>query len=127
MFSRGIAEDLTARAPDRLPGALTIFQYPNFKPDNPDNLRQMAVVSVPDLALLRADAGLIIKITDPLLSDNVCSYRLNSSLIPGAAWGFDRRGSWKKRFLAGGMQILMKPNSRSCAGRTSAVLSLDPA
>ena len=65
MFSRDIAEDLADRVPDRLPGALTIFQYPNFKPDNPDNLRQMAVASASDLALLRADAGLIIKVTDP--------------------------------------------------------------
>jgi hypothetical protein len=104
MFSRGIAEDLAA--PDRQPGALTIFQYPNFKPDKPDNLRQMAVVSASDLALLRTDAGLIIKVTDPLLSDSVCSYRLNPSPVPGAAWGFDRRDSWKKRFVAGGMQIL---------------------
>ncbi len=106
MFSRGIAEDLDARAPDCPPGALTIFQYPNFKPDNPDNLRQMAVASASDLALLRADAGLIIKVTDPLLSDSVCSYRLNPSAIPGTAWDFDRRDSWKKRFVAGGMQIL---------------------
>ena len=66
----------------------------------------MAVVSAPDLALLKANAGLIIKITDALLSDSVCSYRRNPSPIPGTAWGFDRRNSWKDRFLAGGMEIL---------------------
>jgi hypothetical protein len=68
----------------------------------------MAVVSAPDLALLRTNAGSIIKVTDALLSDSVCSYRLNPSPIPGTTWGFDRRNSWKDRFLAGGMQILRK-------------------
>ena len=68
----------------------------------------MAVVSAPDLALLRADAGLIIKVTDALLSDSVCSYRLNRSPIRGTAWGFDRRNSWMDRFVAGGIEILDK-------------------
>jgi hypothetical protein len=68
----------------------------------------MAVVSAPDLALLRADAGMIIKVTDALLSDSVCSYRLNRSPIRGTAWGFDRRNSWKNRFVAGGIEILDK-------------------
>jgi hypothetical protein len=68
----------------------------------------MAVVSAPDLALLRADAGLIIKITDALLSDSVCSYRLNRSPMRGTAWGFDSRNSWKDRFVAGGIEILDK-------------------
>jgi hypothetical protein len=43
------------------PGALTLFQFPNFKPDKPDNLRQIAVVGALDLALLRADAGSIVR------------------------------------------------------------------
>jgi hypothetical protein len=71
----------------------------------------MAVLSAPDLAILRADAGLIIKVTDALLSESVCSYRLNRSTIRGAAWGFDRRNSWKDRFVAGGMEILDKAAS----------------
>jgi hypothetical protein len=66
----------------------------------------MSVVGALDLARLRADAGLIIKVSDALLSDSVCSYRLNPAPIPGTAWGFDRRNSWKDRFLAGGMEIL---------------------
>ena len=84
-----LAKDLSARAVDRTPDALTFFQYPNFKPDKLDNLRQMAILSAPDLALLRAEAGAIIKVTDALLSDNVCSYRLNRSTIRGVAWGFE--------------------------------------
>lgn len=84
------------------------MKYPNFKPDKPDNLRQIALLSAPDLALLRADAGVIVKVTDALLSDSVCSYRLNRSRIRGTAWGFDRANSWKDRFLAGGMEILDK-------------------
>jgi len=84
------------------------LKYPNFKPDKPDNLRQIALLSAPDLALLRADAGVIVKVTDALLSDSVCSYRLNRSRIRGTAWGFDRANSWKDRFLAGGMEILDK-------------------
>ena len=68
----------------------------------------MAVVSAPDLALLRADAGLTIKVTDALLSDSVCSYRLNRSPKRGTAWGFDRRNSWMDRFVAGGIEILDK-------------------
>jgi hypothetical protein len=103
-----LAKDLSARAVDRTPDALTFFQYPNFKPDKPDNLRQMAILSAPDLALLRAEAGAIIKVTDALLSDNVCSYRLNRSTIRGVAWGFEQRNSWKNRFLAGGIEILDK-------------------
>ena len=66
----------------------------------------MAVVGALDLAVLRADAGLIVKVTDALLSDSVCSYRLNPAPMPGTAWGFDRRNSWKDRFLAGGLEIL---------------------
>jgi Reverse transcriptase (RNA-dependent DNA polymerase) len=103
-----LAKDLSARAVDRPPDALTFFQYPNFKPDKPDNLRQMAILSAPDLALLRAEAGAIIKVTDALLSDNVCSYRLNRPPIRGVAWGFEPRNSWKNRFLAGGIEILDK-------------------
>jgi hypothetical protein len=106
MFCRPIAEDLAARPRDRPPGGLSIFQYPNFKPDKPDNLRPMAIVGASDLALLRADAGAIIKVTDALLSGRVCSYRLNRSPFPGTAWGFDRRDSWKNGFVAGGIQIL---------------------
>ncbi len=68
----------------------------------------MAILSAPDLALLRAEAGAIIKVTDALLSDNVCSYRLNRSPIRGAAWGFEQRNSWKNRFVAGGIEILDK-------------------
>ena len=68
----------------------------------------MTIVSAPDLALLRAEAGAIIKVTDALLSDNVCSYRLNRSPIRGAAWGFEQRNSWKNRFVAGGIEILDK-------------------
>jgi Reverse transcriptase (RNA-dependent DNA polymerase) len=68
----------------------------------------MAILSAPDLALLRADAGMIIRVTDALLSDSVCSYRLNRSPIRGVAWGFDRRNLWKDRFVAGGMEILDK-------------------
>ena len=68
----------------------------------------MAILSAPDLALLRAEAGAIIKVTDALLSDNVCSYRLNRSPIRRAAWGFEQRNSWKNRFLAGGIEILDK-------------------
>jgi hypothetical protein len=68
----------------------------------------MAILSAPDLALLRADAGMIIRVTDALLSDSVCSYRLNRSPIRGSAWGFDRRNLWKDRFVAGGMEILDK-------------------
>jgi hypothetical protein len=68
----------------------------------------MAILSAPALALLRADAGAIIKVTDALLSDNVCSYRLNRSPIRGAAWGFEQRNSWKNRFVAGGIEILDK-------------------
>ena len=51
---------------------------------------------------------MIIKVTDALLSDSVCSYRLNRSPIRGTAWGFDRRNLWKDRFVAGGMEILDK-------------------
>ena len=51
---------------------------------------------------------MIIKVTDALLSDNVCSYRLNRLPIHGSAWGFDRRNLWKDRFLVGGMEILDK-------------------
>ena len=68
----------------------------------------MAVVSAPDLALLRANAGLIIKVTDALLSDSVCSYRLNRSPMRGTAWDFDSRNPWKNRFIAGGIEILDK-------------------
>jgi Reverse transcriptase (RNA-dependent DNA polymerase) len=68
----------------------------------------MAVASASDLSLLRADAGLIIKVTDPMLSDSVCSYRLDPWPIPGSAWAFDRRNSWKDRFVAGGIEILDK-------------------
>jgi hypothetical protein len=107
LFSRRLAEDLTTAKPvDRLPSPLAFFNYPNFKPDKPDNQRRMAVASAPDLALLRADAGLILTITDSLLSDSICSYRRNPSRVPGTAWGFDRRDPWRKRFVAGGMQIL---------------------
>ena len=90
------------------PDALSFFQYPNFKPNKADNLRQIALLGAPDLALLRADAGLIIKVTDALLSDSVCSYRLNRPAIRGIAWGFDRANSWKDRFFAGGIEILDK-------------------
>jgi hypothetical protein len=68
----------------------------------------MAILSAPDLALLRAEAGAIMKVTDALLSDDVCSYRLNRSPIRGAAWGFEQRNSWKNRFVAGGIEILDK-------------------
>lgn len=108
LFARSLARDLSSRPPGHPPDALTFFSYPNFKPDKPDNLRQMAVLGAADLTLLRADAGLIIKVTDALLSDSVCSYRLNRLRIPGAAWGFDRRNSWKDGFVAGGIEILDK-------------------
>jgi Reverse transcriptase (RNA-dependent DNA polymerase) len=68
----------------------------------------MTVVNAPDLAFLRADAGLIIKVTDALFSDNVCSYRLNRSPMRGTAWGFDSRNPWKNRFVADGIEILDK-------------------
>jgi Reverse transcriptase (RNA-dependent DNA polymerase) len=99
---------LSARTSGFPPDALSFFQYPNFKPNKADNLRQIALLGAPDLALLRADAGLIIKVTDALLSDSVCSYRLNRPGIRGIAWGFDRANSWKDRFLAGGIEILDK-------------------
>ena len=52
---------------------------------------------------------MIIKVTDELLSDNVCSYRLDRSPIRGAAWGFlERKKSWRNQFLAGGIEILDK-------------------
>jgi hypothetical protein len=70
----------------------------------------MAVVSAPDLALLRGDAGLIITVTDALLSDSVCLYRLNRSPMRGTAWGFDGQNSWKDRFIVGGIEIWIKPN-----------------
>jgi predicted alpha/beta-hydrolase family hydrolase len=126
-FARSIAEDLAA-APDRPSGALITLPYPNFKPDKPDNLRQMAVVAAPDLALLRADAGLIIKVTDSLLSDSVCSYRLNPSMPPGTAWSFDDRNPWRKRFIAGGMQMLDEAAFPfMCRTDISKLLSIDPA
>ena len=51
---------------------------------------------------------MVIRVTDALLSDSVCSYRLNRSPIRGSAWGFDRQNLWKDRFVAGGMEILDK-------------------
>jgi hypothetical protein len=68
----------------------------------------MAVAGASDLVLLRAETGLIIKVTDLLLPDSVSSYRLEPSPIPGTAWGFDRRNSWRDRFVAGGIEILDK-------------------
>jgi len=56
----------------------------------------MAVASAPDLALLRADAGLIIKVTDALLSDSVCSHRPGQSLMDSYLRARARfeRGEW---------------------------------
>ena len=64
----------------------------------------MAIASPADLALLRLYAGRIAEVTDKLISDRVCSYRIAPRYDPDAAWTF-REGGWMK-FLNEGVTIL---------------------
>jgi hypothetical protein len=64
----------------------------------------MAVASTADLALLRTDGGRIGTVTDPAISNRVCSYRLAPSANSSNAWAF-RKDGWKA-FAAGGINIL---------------------
>lgn len=78
------------------PDRIESFPYPNGS-----KLRQLAVLRLPDLVALRAVGGRILTTVDPLLSDRVVSYRLESL---GPAWGFrDPRASfarWRRRASA---------------------------
>jgi hypothetical protein len=64
----------------------------------------MAVASPADLTLLRSYAGRIAEVTDKLISDRVCSYRIAPLYDPDAAWTFRPRG-WM-RFINDGVTIL---------------------
>ena len=70
----------------------------------PKKVRTMAVASPADLTLLRLSAGRIAEVTDKLISDRVCSYRIAPRYDPDAAWTF-RTGGWMK-FLNEGVTIL---------------------
>ncbi|MFI5353210.1 MAG: RNA-directed DNA polymerase, partial [Candidatus Binatales bacterium] len=66
----------------------------------------MAIASAADLALLRVNCGLIAQVTDPVISDRVCSYRLAPSANSKKAWAFrSSKESWKS-FTTGGIAIL---------------------
>ena len=66
----------------------------------------MAIVSAADLAVLRTDGGSIAKVTDPAISDRVCSYRLAPSASPNAAWAFRPRKEAWIAFKEGGISVL---------------------
>jgi hypothetical protein len=89
---------------NRPPRELTFFPYPNYGADAPKKVRTMAVASPADLTLLRLSAGRIAEVTDKLISDRVCSYRIAPRYDLDAAWAF-RTGGWMK-FLNEGVAIL---------------------
>lgn len=88
--------DLSGRWRSYIPDRLETFPYPNGS-----GLRTMAVIRCPDLVMLRAAGGRIIRTTDELLSSRVLSSRLD----PNGAhpWTFREPGPshrrWRERAL----------------------------
>jgi hypothetical protein len=68
----------------------------------------MAIAGIRDSVLLRLDAGPIGELTDPAISDRVCSYRLTPLQGSDDAWAFRKRQEGWRLFTEGGIAILDK-------------------
>jgi hypothetical protein len=78
------------------PDKLLTFQYPNFNPAFPGKVRRFAITQPLDQLILRHDAGRIIEKLDSILSDRVCSFRLDGSDRKYLPWAFtNKRRSWR--------------------------------
>jgi hypothetical protein len=80
-FGEKLCAELSDRCRSHVPDRVEIFPYPNG-----GKLRAMAVARCPDLVMLRAAGGRIIRRTDALLSDRVMAARLDPHGPP--PWSF---------------------------------------
>ena len=78
------------------PGNLLKFQYPNFNPDFPGKVRRFAIAQPIDQQILRHQVGRMIGKLDSVLSDRVCSFRLDGKSMKYLPWAFhSKQESWK--------------------------------
>jgi len=96
-----VADDLQSYYPAAAyePGPLLSFPYPKSS----TNLRWLHVACPEELIVLRAAAGHVVQLTDPLLSRRVCSNRLGHRY---RCWRFrDQKKAWWK-FINRGVYLL---------------------
>jgi hypothetical protein len=73
------------------PDKLLSFQYPNFSPDFPDKVRSFAVAQPLDQLILRHDVGRIVEKIESILSDRVCSFRVDFGCGTNLPWALIRK------------------------------------
>ena len=96
------------------------FPYPNGR-----KLRELVVLEPPDLALLRASAGRIVRPVKRRLSSRSFGYRTTQS---GLAWQFDDTGAGWKRFTDSAIRLLQRGdiNAMCATDIASYYGSIDP-
>jgi reverse transcriptase-like protein len=78
------------------PDKLLKFQYPNFNPNLPGKVRRFAIAQPIDQLILRYEAGRIVEKLDSILSDRVCSFRLDGKSKEYLPWTFhSKQESWQ--------------------------------
>lgn len=94
------------------------FEYPDPSlycfpfPNTPAKLRSLAMVCASDLVRLRAAAGRIIKVTDPLVSDRVFSHRLQNKNGDHGTWTFKKLKNAHRLFRSKAVTLLRDVHSR---------------
>jgi hypothetical protein len=91
------AADAAHTSESHQPSKLLIFRYPNFNPDFPGKVREFTLAQPIDQLILRHEVGRIVDRLDSILSERVCSFRLDGNSRKYLPWAFeDKREAYQK-------------------------------
>jgi hypothetical protein len=91
------AADAASTSASYQPDKLLTFLYPNFHADFPGKVRRFAVAQPVDQLILQYEVGRIVEKIDSIISDRVCSFRLDGNSRKYLPWAFkNSKASWQR-------------------------------
>jgi hypothetical protein len=112
------AADAASTSASYQPDKLLTFLYPNFHPDFPGKVRRFAVAQPVDQLILRYEVGRIVEKIDSIISDRVCSFRLDGNSRKYLPWAFKNSKESRQRLRDRSIEVLVPGAIRSCVGLT---------